>query len=108
MVEEEIDNGLCGTNAPKTLAGDIYFVVFILVVLGLFAFCIWRTIDDYNLRFTIKECNKDLGIGNWTFTETKDVMTCQAYHKDSFESSHSSYSCYVKNKEVNCSDIEYS
>ena len=88
------------------------------IIAGIIVFCalfglIYSTISYWELRATIKECNKELGVGNWTFTEERnmiyDKFSCKSYHQDSFVTSQmiitSTQSCSINGKEINCSEM---
>jgi hypothetical protein len=87
---------------------------FILSILGFIIvfFFVYSSVNYWELKDTIKHCNQDFGIGNWTFTEDHnfyiDSFSCRAYHQDSYVTSSATQyitttkTCFKNGKEVTC------
>lgn len=94
------------------MIGKIIWGWFCFVVI---LFTIYSAVSYWEIKMTINECNQELGLGNWTFTEEHnlfyDKFSCKSYHQNSFTSSTSSIittltkTCLLNGKEINCSEI---
>jgi hypothetical protein len=75
---------------------EVVGIIFIILVMGIFFLTIYCTISYIELISTIKDCNKEFGIGNWTFTEDKEKFTCSSYNQQEFRT------CFENGIKVSC------
>ena len=86
----------------------ILSIIFLIsIFIGIF-FCLFNTLQYYDLKSVISKCNKDFGIGNWTFTETTEYYSCKAYNQQNYitTSSISSRDCYLNGIKTKCDDVK--
>jgi len=91
---------------------EILLGLFGLFIFGIISLSVFFSLSYFELKGVIKDCNKDFGVGNWTFGETKDHYSCSAYNLNY----HSNISvsttliqtreCYIDGNKVNCSELK--
>jgi len=90
----------------------IISVIFFLVSVVILFFCVYSTIMYLELHSFIKKCDKDFGIGNWTFIDNKEGYVC-SFQTHSSNKPTSSISitqiitreCYENDVKINCSEM---
>lgn len=78
------------------------FILLALALILILGFFIFSTAAYWELHFIIKSCNEDFGIGNWTFTEDKDVISCRYFNSSSFVTSTFNSICTKNGEVVDC------
>jgi hypothetical protein len=100
------------TGMKKEGNSDVVVVLAFIVASILFlTFVGWVLFDFFTyeeLKGVFKQCDKDFGEGNWTFTQGSDYWSCHNYRQQSFISTSVSTIttkiCLENGKEVNCTN----
>ena len=79
---------------------EILLGLFGLFIFGIISLSVFFSLSYFDLKGVIKDCNKDFGVGNWTFGETKDHYSCSA------TTLIQTRECYIDGNKVNCSELK--
>ena len=95
-------------NKRGDISGLIALIILGLAAIATFTFLSYSTLGYWELKQFIDNCNKDLGVGNWTFTEDKEHYSCKAYNQQSYiiSSTVQSQTCFSNGIQINCSSIQ--
>ena len=91
-------------------SNNLLEAISILIVILFLGALVYGCVSYLELKSVINDCNKDLGVGNWTFVhETKwpyDQYTCRSYNQQSFVTSSiqtiTYKQCFENGKEISC------
>jgi ABC-type phosphate transport system permease subunit len=86
----------------------IFNVIAGLVILGFLFVLLYSSISYLELRSFIKDCNRDFGVGNWTFNESWGKYSCISYTHTTLVSTltiTTTQDCFENGIRINCSEI---
>ena len=84
----------------------IFSVILIIFLIGMIFIIIYCAASYFDLKFFLKKCDKDFGVGNYTFTNGKEGYECSLQNQDSLLHQTITQDCFENSIRINCSEME--